>query len=100
MQTNTPYCHTLELPQSEQDIALKHEPICEVILHNDDVNAMEHVVASLINVFGHARQLAEKIMAEAHQRGCAIAEVEPHTQAVSHRDQLHQRGLRATISNI
>jgi hypothetical protein len=61
MQTNTPYCHTLELPQSEQDIALKHEPICEVILHNDDVNAMEHVVASLINVFGHARQLAEHI---------------------------------------
>ena len=100
MQTTAPYSQTLEHTLSEQDVSLDHEPICEVILHNDDMNAMEHVVASLINVFGHAQQLAEKIMAEAHQRGCAIAEVEPRTQALSHRDQLHHRGLRATISNV
>lgn len=100
MQTTTPYSQTRERPLGQQDISLDHEPICEVILHNDDVNAMQHVVSSLTNVFGHARQLAEKITVEAHLRGCAIAEVEPHTQAVSHRDQLHQRGLRATINNV
>ena len=39
------------------------ENVCEVILHNDDHNAMEHVVTSLMRVFRHSQALAVKIKA-------------------------------------
>ena len=53
----------------------------QVVLFNDDVNTFEHVIDCLMAIFGHGRQLAEKITLEAHTRGRAIAEVEPREKA-------------------
>ncbi len=78
----------------------ERDRLCEVTLHNDDMNDMDHVMRSLMKVFGHSIHLAAKIMGEAHVNGRAIAEVESLQQAQRHRDQLQSLGLIATVSEI
>ena len=78
----------------------RQEDIVQVVLHNDDKNTMEHVVESLMKVFGHPLPLAAKIMMEAHNRGRAIAEVEALSRALLHRDQLRSYSLSATIERL
>ena len=80
--------------------AVLHQDLVQVILHNDDQNTMDHVVRSLVRVFGHSRPLAEKIMIEAHEQGRAIAEVEDENSAQQHRDQLRSCGLVATVEKL
>ena len=79
---------------------VKPEDMYEVILWNDDVNTMDHVVKCLMQVFAHPVELAVRIMAEAHEKGRAVAEVEAETPARLHRDQLQSFGLTATIEKI
>lgn len=72
----------------------------QVILWNDDVNSFDDVVEALQKTFGHGRQLAEKIMMEAHKKGKAIAEVEDRVKAQLHKDQLQSYGLTVEIEKI
>ena len=72
----------------------------QVVLFNDDVNTFEHVIDCLMAIFGHGRQLAEKITLEAHTRGRAIAEVEPREKAEKHAAALGRQGLVATVESI
>ena len=72
----------------------------QVVLFNDDVNTFEHVINCLMAIFGHGRQLAEKITLEAHTRGRAIAEVEPREKAETHAAALVRQGLVATAKSI
>lgn len=81
-------------------VTVSHEDVYQVVLHNDDWNTPGHVVQSLVQIFGHTVQLADKIMMEAHTTGSAIAEVEAETEAKLHRDQLQSAGLSATVSKI
>lgn len=90
---NTP--QTTPVISSETSSAI--ERLYEVVLHNDDVNPMDHVVVSLMRVFGHTVEIAVRVMLEAHYRGQAVAEVEAETPARAHRDQLQSLGLIATI---
>lgn len=91
---------TIRRTQTGTETLPKPEDLYQVILHNDDHNTMEHVVYSLMQVFGHPQPLAVKIMLEAHERGQAIAEVEAETLARRHRDQLQSFGLTATVEPI
>lgn len=90
----------IAVPKQQAASAVQRESIWQVVLHNDDHNTMEHVVLSLMRVFGHSADLAAKIMVEAHERGRAIAEVEAESLARKHRDQLQSRGLIATIESL
>ncbi len=72
-------------------------PRFKVLLHNDDVNDMEHVVKALMRVFRFDRAAAERIMMEAHRNGLALCTVEPLEQAEFHRDQLIALSLISTI---
>ena len=72
----------------------------QVVLFNDNVNTFEHVIRCLVSVFGHGEQLAAKIAYEAHNRGRAIAEVEPREQAEKHAAALRAGGLRATVESV
>ena len=72
-------------------------PRFKVLLHNDDVNSMEHVVMSLRKVFRFDEQECVRIMIEAHNNGLALCIVEPLEQAEHHRDQLISLSLVATI---
>ncbi len=72
-------------------------PPYRVLLHNDDQNTMDHVVESLIRVFGFDRARSERIMREAHEQGTALCTIEPLEQAELHRDRLRSFSLIATI---
>jgi ATP-dependent Clp protease adaptor protein ClpS len=72
-------------------------PRYKVLLHNDDVNSMEHVVKALQKVFKFGLEECMRIMIEAHQNGLALCTVEPLEQAELHRDQLVSLSLVATI---
>src|SRR4051794_26658685 len=69
-----------------------------VILHNDDVNSMDHVVRSLLrSVPGIGIGKAVKIMLEAHNSGRAVVIVCPLEPAELYRDRLESCRLTATI---
>lgn len=72
-------------------------PRYKVILHNDEVNSMDHVVRALMRVFKFEQEECERIMWEAHRNGLALCAVEPLEQAELHRDQLQSFSLTATI---
>jgi ATP-dependent Clp protease adaptor protein ClpS len=69
----------------------------QIVIYDDEINTMEWVVSSLMEVLGHSAPLAAKIMFEAHHRGRAIAEVEPEEKAARHCRELLSRGLRADV---
>jgi len=72
-------------------------PLYRVLLHNDDVNTMEHVVEALVTVFKFERALCERIMIEAHANRVALCTVEPLEPAELHRDQLCSYSLIVTL---
>lgn len=72
-------------------------PLYRVLLHNDDVNTMDRVVAALQRVFRFDRAQCERIMMEAHTNRVALCTVEPFEPAELHRDQLISCSLTATI---
>jgi ATP-dependent Clp protease adaptor protein ClpS len=72
-------------------------PRYKVLLHNDDVNSMEHVLKALRKVFNFEEQECVRIMIEAHNNGLALCIIEPLEQAEHHRDQLISLSLVATI---
>ena len=72
-------------------------PRFKVLLHNDDVNSMDHVTEALMRVFALGRSRAQSIMLEAHRNGVAVCAVEPLEQAELHRDRLISYSLIATI---
>ena len=88
---------TQTVETAQTGTVLLHEDPFQVVLFNDDVNTMEHVVMSLMKVFGHPFELAMKITLEAHAQQKAIAEVEGKDEAQLHKDQLQSLGLTAAI---
>ncbi|MBI2322124.1 MAG: ATP-dependent Clp protease adaptor ClpS [Chloroflexi bacterium] len=73
-------------------------PPYHVILHNDDVNEMTHVVRSLLRcVPGLGPQQATAIMLEAHNHGQAVVTTCPLELAELYRDRLESCGLTATV---
>lgn len=89
---------TVAEPRKEEVTDL--DSMWEVLLHNDDESAMEHVTICLMKIFDHSLELAVKIMWEAHHRGSAVAEVEERDAAVLHCAQLQSCGLKASVRAI
>jgi ATP-dependent Clp protease adaptor protein ClpS len=91
---------SLPPPETEVDeeTLTKLLPPYRVILHNDDVNSMEHVVQSLIKtVPSLSEDDATIIMVEAHTNGQASVITCPKEPAEHYRDGLESCGLTATI---
>ncbi len=73
-------------------------PPYAVILHNDDVNEMGHVIRALLqSVPDLTPERAAEIMLEAHNHGQARVIVCPLELAELYRDRLESFGLTATI---
>ncbi|MFN8535055.1 MAG: ATP-dependent Clp protease adapter ClpS [Dehalococcoidia bacterium] len=73
-------------------------PPYRVILHNDDVNSMDHVVAVLLRTIPRmSPEGAYAIMIEAHTSGQAEVIVCPLEQAELYRERLESHGLTSTI---
>lgn len=67
------------------------------IVWNDPVNLMSYVTYVFQSVFGYAREKAEKLMLDVHQKGRAV--VSSGTREEMERDvqTLHSYGLWATL---
>ena len=85
---------------TETDAKEKLEDIYQVVLHNDDGVAAEHVVQCLVSVFKHDMNMAMKIMFDAHKNGRAIAEVEGESAAKQHAQQLSTAKLTVTTEKV
>ena len=73
-------------------------PPYRVILHNDDHNSMDHVVASLVRcVPSLTVEAAAAIMSEAHNEGKATVIECPREAAEHYRESLESCGLTSTI---
>jgi ATP-dependent Clp protease adaptor protein ClpS len=72
-------------------------PLHKVLLHNDDVNEMGHVMRALNETFKFEAEKCYEIMMEAHESGVALCKIEPLEVAELHQDQLQSFGLTATI---
>jgi ATP-dependent Clp protease adaptor protein ClpS len=84
-------------PKATLQRHVAHIPLYRVLLHNDDRNSMDHVTRVLMRVFRFEPLECERIMLEAHQKGCGLCTIEPLEQAEHHRDQLISFSLIATI---
>lgn len=88
--------------ESDSDVALAaildRLPRATVVLHNDDVNAMDHVVRALIlSVPELDAERAVEIMMAAHLHGQADVITCPLERAEVYRDRLERHGLTATL---
>jgi ATP-dependent Clp protease adaptor protein ClpS len=73
-------------------------PPYRVILHNDDVNSMDHVVLALLKSVPELEpERAVEVMMEAHTHGQAQVIVCPLERAELYRDRLESHSLTATI---
>ena len=85
-------------PGIDPDTIRRLLPPYSVILHDDDVNDMVYVVASIMVCVPEIEQeQATAIMLEAHLNGRAHVITCPLERAELYRDRLEGRGLTATI---
>jgi len=73
-------------------------PPATVVLHNDDVNSMDHVVIALLDSVPEITpERAVEVMLTAHEHGEADVIACPLERAELYRDRLERHGLTATI---
>ncbi|MDA0353548.1 MAG: ATP-dependent Clp protease adaptor ClpS [Chloroflexi bacterium] len=89
-----PQRHIEERPKTLDELF----PPATVVLHNDDVNSMEHVIHALLaSVPEVDLERAAEIMLTAHNHGQADVISCPLERAELYRDRLESHGLTATI---
>jgi ATP-dependent Clp protease adapter protein ClpS len=97
MITTGPEVAPVERPQPLDALLPPHR----VVLHNDDVNEMGHVVrALLVSVPELTSEQAVHIMLEAHEHGQAEVIRCPLERAELYRERLESHGLTATIERV
>ncbi len=87
-------------PRTDEEVRafLRQLPRYRVLLHNDEHNTFDHVIASLL-VCVPSLQMADavRITWEAHTTGCAEVIVCLKEQAEHYRAELRQRSLTSSI---
>lgn len=75
-------------------------PPYRVILHNDDVNAMDYVVETIMALTHHKIEAAVEITLKAHTSGLADVVVTHKERAELYCDQFKSRRLTATMEPV
>ncbi len=91
------------LPRTDEEVRelLRLMPQYRVLLHNDDYNDMDHVVATLLRVIPSITpDDATQIMLRAHFFGVADVIVCLKEQAEYYRERLEYAGLTSTIEPV
>lgn len=83
---------TEALPTEETDTRTERQPPYAVVLHNDDVNTMDFVIAVLRVVFGYTAERCVELMLEAHRTGRSVVWVGPLEVAELKADQIKSCG--------
>ena len=60
------------LPEIDTEFTTRHQPPYAVLIHNDDHNGMDFVVAVLQKVFSFPLERCFQLMKEAHEKGLAV----------------------------
>jgi ATP-dependent Clp protease adaptor protein ClpS len=68
-----------------------------VLVWNDDVNTFDHVIESLVAIFGHTEARAEELAWQVHRSGKAVVAIRPKDEAVAGVAELHRRKIQASI---
>lgn len=82
------------LPDTDTDTQgrVERQPPYAVVLHNDDWNGADYVVAVLRRVFGYAEEKCVELMTEAHEEGRAVVWVGMLEVAELKAEQIHGCG--------
>ncbi len=75
----------------------RHLPPFKVLLHNDDVNTFEHVIASILHITTLTTEEAVLRAIEAHEAGLALLVVTHLERAELYQEQFTSTGLTVTI---
>lgn len=73
------------------------EPVRYLILHNDDVNSFDHVIACLVEICMHEPLQAEQCAFITHFRGKCDVSRGSYDELSPKRQALLERGLQVTI---
>lgn len=87
-------------PRTEGDVGVEAVvlPPFRLVLHNDEVNTMDHVAESLVLCVPEvSAEAAWSIMLEAHDRGRAVVLVCPLERAELYAERLGGRGITASV---
>lgn len=80
------------LPETDTEVVTRRQPPYAVILHNDDINTMDFVVAVLRKVFGYTVEKCVELMMEAHKKGRSAVWIGPLEVAELKADQIKSCG--------
>ena len=83
--------------EKQTNTVTKLGKLWKCLVHNDDVNSMDHVTHALMEVFKFNPTEAVEIMLEAHESGVALCKIETKELAELHQQQLQALSLTATI---
>jgi ATP-dependent Clp protease adaptor protein ClpS len=86
---------TRTLPR--KDVERKQLPPFRVLLHNDDVNEMNFVVRTIVELVHLSKPAATQRMMEAHTSGVSLLTVTHKERAELYVDQFATKGLTVTI---
>lgn len=86
----------LASPDLDLDIELDLDIPYDVILHNDEVNTFDYVIACLGKVLGMPRERAASIALEVHENGEAVVWSGGRDEAVERARALQTLALQAT----
>ena len=75
----------------------KTSPPWQVVVLDDPVNLMAYVTRVFMNIFGHSKDEAEKLMRDVHYRGRAIVWTGNREKGEMYVQQLHQAQLQARL---
>ncbi len=87
---------TIGKPEIDVERRTRELPPYRVILHNDDVNTFDHVVASIRKITPLNREEAEQRTLEAHLKGQALLLVTHKERAELYVEQFASRKLTVT----
>jgi ATP-dependent Clp protease adapter protein ClpS len=83
----------------ELGIKMSTEGSHKLLLWNDEVNDMLHVVLALYEICGLDNEEAMRIMLEAHNKGKAVAKSGTEKEMMKMKQGLNDRGIEATVEN-
>lgn len=92
MASATPLPDVLPDTDTDTESKTRRQPPYAVILHNDDINGMEFVIAVLRKVFGYTVEKCVELMLEAHEKGRAAVWVGAMEVAELKADQIRSCG--------
>jgi ATP-dependent Clp protease adaptor protein ClpS len=91
---------TKTIEQILNDIKSETVKSHRLILHNDDVNSIDWVVKSLMDICDHTPEQAEQVAMLAHHKGKTEAKVGDLDSLLPMKRGLNERKIEATIETI